>query len=333
MRETVGQERLGRATGFSSMAISIGLLLGPVLGGVLYEYAGYFATFVPALGLLGVELVLTLLIVEDGSKGAVGESEDKGREEEAEDGTGIAAGDETGVVTTGADARAPHALESQPLLPHPPSPPATANTYIVLLASPRFLTSLTGILILNSTACGFDAVLAPYISATFALGPRHVAALFLALAVPMLCSPLTGLLTDRFGPKAVAATGLAVGSPALAALSLIGAGTTSPMWKLGGLFVLIGVAMALSLVPLRVDASGAVGAIEEGRPGVFGTKGGYARAFGLMNGMTAAGGMVGPLVAGWVRIKVGWEGMAGGMGGLTLMVLGAVVVWTGGRKV
>ncbi len=312
------------------MAISIGLLVGPVLGGVLYECAGYFATFVPALGLLGLELVLALLIVEDGTKGAVGDSEDKGRQGEAEDGSSITAEDEPGVVTTGADARSPHALESQPLLPHPP---ATANTYLVLLASPRFLTSLTGILILNSTACGFDAVLAPYISATFSLGPRHVAALFLALAVPMLCSPLTGLLTDRFGPKAIAATGLAIGSPALAALSLIGPGTASPMWKLGALFVLIGVAMALSLVPLRVDASGAVGTIEEGRPGVFGAKGGYARAFGLINGMTAAGGMVGPLVAGWVRIKVGWEGMAGGMGGLTLMVLGAVVVWTGGRKV
>lgn len=356
MREVVGQERLGRAMGFTSMALSMALLLGPVLGGVLYEYAGYFQTFCPALALLGVELVLRLLIIEDRTRDVVGSGEDKRPEEgegrnRAKDDDDIdrnteregfigATSESTGTTTT--IETSPHALESQPLLPTPPSPPPppapqspTANhrnVYLILLTSPRFLTSLIGLFILSSTAYSFDAVLAPYINSTFSLGPAHVAILFIALAIPMLFSPLTGLLTDRFGPKIVAATGLAIEVPSLAALSLVRSGVERPMLCLGALFFLIGVAYALSTVPLRVDASAAVGALEEERPGAFGPRGAYARAFGLLNGVVAAGGMVGPLAAGWVRILIGWEGMAVTMGGSALLVLGLVVVLTGGRK-
>ena len=337
MREVVGQERLGRAMGFSSMALSMALLLGPVLGGVLYEYVGYFETFLPALVLLGVELVLRLLIVEKRTRGfdesggnQRGSSEERG-DDRAKDGPGRTAGD-------GSDEFSPSAMESQPLL-SPPTPSATSsptapgNAYLILLTDPRFLVSMISIFILNSTANGFDAVLAPYINSAFSLGPVHAAGLFLTLAIPMLFAPLTGHLMDRFGAKVVASTGLAIGAPSLAALSLVNPGEEAPMLKLGALFFLIGVALALSLVPLQVDATAAVGAIEERNVGIFGERGAYARAFGLVNGMSAAGGMVGPLAAGYSRIRVGWDGMALGMGGLSLLVLGFVVVWTGGRKV
>lgn len=331
MREVVGQERLGRATGFSSMAMSMGLLLGPVLGGVLYEYAGYFQTFVPALALLVVELVLRMAIVE-GEKAGDGEcSGDKGFGEEEEGSVGDEDDAQTDVDVRTAIAPNPTTLESQPLLPQtPPTAPVPTNAYRLLLASPRFLTALLGLLSLTSIACGFDAVLPPYLFSTFSLGPASVAALFLALALPMLFAPLTGLLTDRLGAKPVAAAGLAVLAPSLSVLALVGEGTQRPMLVLGGLFVVIGVGMALVLVPLQVDAVGAVGVME--REGVFGEGGACGRAVGLVNGMVAAGGLVGPLAAGFVRIRVGWEGLAVGMGGLSVLVFGGVVVWTGGRK-
>ena len=133
MREVVGQERLGRATGFSSMALSMGLLLGPVVGGVLYEYAGYFQTFLPALVLVGVELVLRMLIVEDRTRGIAVSSEDKMSEEGRDHGVDSSAreteneqeqeglGAATDTIST--DERSPSAIESQPLLPTPPPPP------------------------------------------------------------------------------------------------------------------------------------------------------------------------------------------------------------------
>lgn len=47
LNDFIGAEHIGKAMGYTSMALSMGLLLGPVLGGVLYEYGGYFQVFYP----------------------------------------------------------------------------------------------------------------------------------------------------------------------------------------------------------------------------------------------------------------------------------------------
>ena len=335
MLEVVGQENLGCAMGFSSMAMSMGLLLGPVLGGVLYEYCGYFETFLPALVLLGVEAALRGLIIEKGRKGSsMGNDllEDGGEAARGE--VSDMAGNETDDVASPLRGRSSQTSETQSLLPRPLPPLATRSqrhSYLVLLRCPRFMTPLTVIFALSSTVCGFDAVLVPYISSAFDLGPVNAAALFLALAIPMLFAPLTGYLTDRYGPKTIASCGLAIGAPALAALSLVGPGSTKPMLKLGGLFFVVGIAQALTMIPLRVDAAAVVGDIEKKQPGAFGTKGAYAMAFGFVNGMEAAGGMAGPLVAGFLRIRIGWVRMAWVMGGVGLCAWAGVVVFTGGR--
>ena len=333
MLEVVGQRNLGRAMGFSSMAMSMGLLLGPVLGGILYEYCGYFETFLPALVLLGVETALRGLIIEkgrystendpleDGGETASGEVSDMA-ENEQDDGARPLQG------------RSSQTPEAQCLLPKSVTPLPTSSQrhgYLVLLRHPRFLTTLTVIFALSSTVCGFDAVLVPYISSAFNLGPVNAAALFLALAIPMLFAPLTGCLTDRYGPKIIASSGLAIWTPAVAALSLVGPGSTKPMLKLGGLFFVIGIAQALTMIPLRVDAAAVVGDIEKDQPGAFGTREAYAMAFGFVNGMEAAGGMAGPLVAGFLRIQIGWVRMAWVAGGVGLCAWAGVIIFTGGR--
>lgn len=301
------------------MAISVGLLVGPPLGGVLYEYCGYFETFLPALVLVGVEVGLRCLIIEGKrGSGTIGKVKSGDVETLAES-------------TNSNDQRTAEETESQPLLQPPPQPPTHPrhNTFLVLLTNPRFLTSLLGLFILTSTACGFDAVLGPYISATFNLGPTHVAGLFLALAIPQLFSLFTGVLTDRYGPKMMAAAGLAMCTLSLAGLSLFTKATAHPVPKLYFSFFCLGTAMALALVPLRVDAIAAVDALQKASPGIFGPKGAQGRGFGLINGVIAAGGLVGPLGAGWLRIWIHWTGMAWVLSGLSLGVLGGVIYFTG----
>ena len=314
MCEAVGKEYLGIATRLSSGSSSMGLSLGPVIGGLLYEYEGYYETFLPVLVLVGAEVALRLLLIEDKIQGNVAASRNKGSKE-------------------GMD----RATESQPLLSQPPRliPMQTqtpSDVYRILLTNPNFLTSLISIFILNSITSAFSAVLPPYISSTFSLSPLHAAALLLFLTLPTLYSLFTYALTSRFGTEHAALTGLAIGAPSLAALSLVGPGTGAPMLKLGALFLLIGVALALALVPLQIDAAAAVFAIAEQQPRVFGSRGAYARAFGLVNSMVAAGMLVGPLVAGYPRIWIGWEGMAVAMGGLSLLGFGSVVVCKGWRN-
>lgn len=356
--DTVGQENLGRAMGFSSLALSMALLLGPVVGGLLYEYCGYFMTFVPALIMLGVEIVLRAMLIEkrEGKKygsggrrllddnGEAGDSSGVNQKEPRNNTANNIVVSSSPTSTTTEEEEIPpalkhpqeHTAETEPLLLSEQSEPSSAqpppDAYTVILSSPRFLVALTGIFALGSIANGFDAILAPYIASTFNLGPHYVAVLFLAIAIPMLFSLLTGYLTDRYGSKPVASTGLAIAAPAIAALSLVGPGSAKPMFQLGGLLFAVGVGLALTTIPLRVDAAATIEDIERKRPGVFGAKGAYTKAFGMVNAMDAAGGMAGPLVAGYLKISLGWRGVVWIMGGVCLCLWVGVVALTG-RKV
>lgn len=62
--DTVGEARVGQAMAYASSAMSMGMILGPVLGGVLYDKRGYYAAFGLAFALIGLDLVLRVMLVE-----------------------------------------------------------------------------------------------------------------------------------------------------------------------------------------------------------------------------------------------------------------------------
>ena len=344
LREIVPSEHLGRAMGYTSMALSMGLLSGPVIGGLLYEYAGYFATFVPALCLVGLETVLRIMIVEQ-EKGKPERShhQQKRDDEDVEVGKGettncsdshdigLEGAMQEEMCTSGLHDRQQH--ESQPLLTQEMVPVlSTKPNYHILFNEPRFLVAATASFLLNTIINAFDAVLVPYISDTFSLGPIHAAALFMCLAIPMLFSPLMGSIADARGTKLVAAAGLVLEALTLGALSLVGHDTTQhPMLVLGALFAALGIAMSSSTVSLRLEISRVVDDAcfqgqEESRSN---SKALFARATGFVNATLAAGGMLGPLAGGWLRLGVGWCGMALIMAGTCVVLLGFVVRFTG----
>lgn len=48
LADTVGQAGVGPAMGLIGMSIALGVLIGPVIGGVLYHNYGYLAVFISA---------------------------------------------------------------------------------------------------------------------------------------------------------------------------------------------------------------------------------------------------------------------------------------------
>jgi MFS family permease len=60
----VGEARVGQAMAYASSAMSMGLVLGPVLGGVLYDRHGYYAAFILAFAIIGLDLILRIILVE-----------------------------------------------------------------------------------------------------------------------------------------------------------------------------------------------------------------------------------------------------------------------------
>lgn len=62
--DTVGKDGIGKAIGYTTMACCIGLSAGPLVGGVVYQHGGYYAVFAIAFGLIGLDIVLRLALIE-----------------------------------------------------------------------------------------------------------------------------------------------------------------------------------------------------------------------------------------------------------------------------
>lgn len=64
MMEKAGPENRGNAMGFIGIGTSAGELAGPILGGLAYERGGHYAVFAVALVVVGTDVILRLLLVE-----------------------------------------------------------------------------------------------------------------------------------------------------------------------------------------------------------------------------------------------------------------------------
>ncbi|KAL8992809.1 MAG: hypothetical protein Q9169_006824 [Polycauliona sp. 2 TL-2023] len=326
LTEVVGKEHLGKAMGYTNMALSAGLLVGPVLGGVLYEYCGYFHVFLPAFGLITIELLLRCMMVEKEKKRPSPSLPPPSQSP--------AAAHTIPQIRT--DGKTPVSSETEPLLLL--SPPRDlsarpASAYKVLLTSPRFVVPLTSLFVLNSIANGFDSTMVPFVQEAFDMRSSRVAALFLALAIPLLLAPLAGWLADRYAPRLPILSGLAVAIPSLGLLSLISHTTTMPLLKMVIILAFVGLAFALTMGPLGVDAILAVHEIQEqSEPDEFGAEGILARAIGLQNTIIAGGGLLGPLYAGFVRVALGWKSLEILNAGLCAGIFVLALLFVRGRR-
>jgi len=64
MTDTVEFNNLGQTIGYLGSAITLGFLLGPLLGGLVYNAAGYNAVFAMAFAIIGVDLVMRVAVIE-----------------------------------------------------------------------------------------------------------------------------------------------------------------------------------------------------------------------------------------------------------------------------
>jgi MFS family permease len=62
--DTVGRNGIGQAMGYVFLSLNIAILVGPLLGGIVYARCGYYAVFGMAFGLIGLDILLRLAVVE-----------------------------------------------------------------------------------------------------------------------------------------------------------------------------------------------------------------------------------------------------------------------------
>ena len=66
LTDSVPLDNLGQTIGYQGSAVALGFLLGPLLGGIVYDKAGYHVVFRMAFALVGLDLVMRVAMIEKG---------------------------------------------------------------------------------------------------------------------------------------------------------------------------------------------------------------------------------------------------------------------------
>ena len=340
--DTVGGDDIGQAMGHVGLAMSLGVLLAPLLGGVVFERAGYYSVWAMAFGLIGLDIVLRIVMVE--RKIAVRwdpQFEPKRAEPVSGDQKVITKElDEKPDGTESEDDNKAEETASRPVDQHSHQEDdlnARNKWYnrlppvLKLLASRRLLSALWAVLIQSSLLTSFDSVLPLFTKNTFGWNATGAGLIFLPIVVPTFAGPLIGHLSDKQGPRWYATAGFAGCTPFLIMLRLVDHDSLRQKVLLCALLVLIGLFLTLALIPMMAEVTYAVMDKESRRPkGYYGKNGAYAQAYSLFNMAWAAGCMVGPLLAGLVVNSKGWPTATLILGCVSIFTAVPVVIWTGG---
>ena len=344
------QKGVGRAMGWVSMCVSLGWFVGPIVGGWIYDRAGYTTVFGPALACVGVDIMLRLLMAEPEKRRNCGQkapavevprpvvaNEDNERGYGTTTNVSTASSvtrsgspcttcsrDSTSRDSTRSDEQ-DHQQERRPLLRRSRAKPEGGrpeHAMLVLISSFPLMTTIVAATVLFALLSAFDAVLPVFLKDRYGLGSAQISLIFIALVVPLCLSPAFGALADRVGTVGPSVVGFVLGALSLWALGYLEAVNTTisgpevpehsanhQLWSMIPILVAIGLSFSIVLPAMNSAVSHSVSKIEAQNPGVFGTTGAYAQAYGLSHAGLGLGMVIGPVGAGLIKERAGWMAM------------------------
>ncbi|KAF1954598.1 MFS general substrate transporter [Byssothecium circinans] len=327
--DTVQGQNVGRALGWVSMAISAALLSSPMLGGIVYQYGGYYSVYAMCFGLVAIDIAMPLLIIEV-------KAARRWNEEINPPGVDTVAAPD---IPEGKTTRPPTAI---------PPPVGEMNDHgfpqqsrsskpgmISLLRKPRLLAALGGNFVLGIIDTSFNSTLPLFVAETFNWNSTGAGLVFLPLQVPSLLGPLVGAGSDRWGPKPLVAGGFLLAIPFLICLRFVTEDTIAHKAMLCGLLGGVGIARAMVVGPLMAEITWVIGERAEGEeehevgPDAGG-KSIIAQAYGLYNMAFSGGSILGPVMAGNIRDASDWGTVGWSLGILAFVTFVTQAIWIGG---
>ncbi|KAJ9664553.1 hypothetical protein H2198_000204 [Neophaeococcomyces mojaviensis] len=336
--DTVGPENLGKVIGSIFSFISVGELMAPVLGGVLYDKTGYAGVFGVGVGVLVLDFIMRILVVEkkvaarytsesglsvnpgDHSSRQEGGDDEEEEEEEANEGTELLGKKEQDAFK----------------VPSGQNKVVRALPILYCLSDPRVAVALLLSFVQASTLAMFDATIPTEAESLLRFSSLEAGLLFVALNVPyLLLGPIAGWAVDKYGTKPAAVFGFSFLVPALALLRLPTAGVvhgqkaTEILWC--AMLTLNGVGLAIIGSPSIVEASSIVQKYDKTNEGFFGENGPYAQLYGFQSLTFSAGLAIGPVLAGTLRDNIGYGNMNAVFAGIAGVTAILSLIFIGGR--
>ncbi|KXT10317.1 hypothetical protein AC579_1118 [Pseudocercospora musae] len=322
--DTVGQEQVGEYAGYINIALNMGSLTAPLLGGIMFERRGYNAVFALILGVIGLDIVFRLIMKERSSSTANSgrpvdlENRRKGQPDtvvEIQEATEETLSMASTIVSSGVNPKIP--------------------AMIRLLFSVRFLVALWGILVLAAVFSGFETVLPLHVNEIFGWDAEGSGLIFLPLSLPALLGPSIGKVTDKYGGRWFVGGAFVALCPSLVLMRLVKDKTLAQKSLLVVLLVIVGFCLTIVLEPLFAEVALRSDQLrkQEIDAGISRTgcsRGYYGQAYGYFNMAWSLGNTVGPLLAGLVIDAAGWDYAVLSLGLLCGVSAVPIVLWTGG---
>jgi len=318
--DTVGSDKLGVTIGSIFSIISVSDLVAPVLGGVVYKKAGSGAVFGIGFGLLAIDFVMRLVLIEKKIAAKYGLKDAEEEEEET-------------------------ANEDSPLLANeidnldewkiPKDQPGWIKKFPLLccLKNPRLIVAQS-ITFANAVLLGtFDSTIPTEVHDLFDFDSLKVGLLFMPLVLPfLLFGPLAGKFVDKKGPKLAASIGFGFLVLPLILLRLPHEGGDGEIAKFCVFLAMCGIGMALISAPSIVEASFVVEQYYKANPDFFGDEGPYAQLYAINNIFFSAGLTLGPLISGALRDAIGYGNMNAVVAGMCAVESVLCYVYLGGAS-
>ncbi|KAG0344341.1 hypothetical protein BG004_004554 [Podila humilis] len=286
-------DTLGVQMGKALIGYTLGLMMGPPLGGILYEHGGYSAPFLFIMLITLIDLGCRALIIEEREE-IVKALRLQGKKDEALE-----------------EAAEVVALRKRERLEE-------STSFWKLLKNKR----LIGCVVV--TACnafvfsGAEPTVPLHLAKTFDLTSEKIGLVFMAFSLPTLTAPLSGFLSDRFGAKVVC----------FLSLLLCGAGVLltgifqESLTMIILLFTVIGITGTAILTPILGELSAVVRTTGSGD--------GFARAYAMFNMAFSIGVLVGPVLCGVLYERFGFPAVTYASCGALFFAVPIVLLWIGG---
>ena len=239
LTDTFGQERYGEAVGYAQTSVSIGTTSAPLLGGIVYAGAGYWAVSVMSIGTVCFSVALTLIMVEPKAETRWEEpapafSDNNNQTLTPEVGRmGRTKQDPT--TTVEPDERS-KLIQSN----HNEGKSANRPAYHLLLRSGRVLAAMGGVFAFSFVIISFEGMIPLFVKETFRWNSTRAALIFLAWIIPGFLGPIAGKASDRLGPRWIAIGGFLFAVPPLIFMRFVTEDCTLHKVLLCGLLTLVG---------------------------------------------------------------------------------------------
>ena len=257
--DTFGVNDVGEKSGYALSSATLGVITGPLLGGIVYRHAGYDAVVALMIGLVALDILLRCLMIEkkiarqwqDATPPQPSSPTFPRNQNVVSTGNGTFGSSDSGPDGYSRPVRSRsdvddentnftserHSLLQKPI---PFDRGRKLPPLYHLIRSPRILADVGAVLITYILLASFDSDLALFVKQTFQWNAAGAGLIYLTIALPSLLSPIVGRLSDKFGARWIIAAGFAANFVCLTLLRLVTTNSLSQIILLCALMTIIG---------------------------------------------------------------------------------------------